>query len=186
VKPRRFWLAICLAGLVSGCFDNRTSSDAANAAANSALSAVFPRLTGRVVDGADLLRPEQELDLSAKSEALEAQTGRQFVVVTVTSLSGQDVATYTRDLGRHWGIGNKDRDDGVILLVAPNERQVRIAVGYGLERTLTDSLAKQILDEQVLPEFRRGEIATGIVGGADAIVAELSRPPNLVSGTRVN
>ena len=175
MKSYRPWLAVCLAALLASCFDS-TSNDTADHATSSTTSTIFPRLTGRVVDAADLLAPAQELDLSAKSEALETQTGRQFVVVTVDSLSGQDVATYTRDLGRHWGIGNKDRDDGVILLVAPNERQVRIAVGYGLEQTLTNAVAQDVLDRQILPQFQKGNMAAGIVSGADAIIAQLSHP----------
>ncbi len=138
----------------------------------------FPPLTNRVVDVADLLRPEQEIDLSRKSEKLEAATGRQFVVVTVKTLGGEDVATYTRDLGRHWGIGRKGHDDGTILLVAPNENRVRIAVGYGLEATLTDALAAKAIQERILPRFRQGDMAGGIVEGADAVVKVLRPLPN--------
>ena len=113
------------------------------------------------------------MDVSAKSATLEVQTGRQFVVATVNLLGGQDVATYTRDLGRHWGIGDKDRDDGIILLVAPNERQARIAVGYGLETIVTDAIAQKILDEQILPRFRKADMSGGIIAGADALDAQL-------------
>ena len=113
----------------------------------------------------------------SKSEALEAATGRQFVVVTVTNLKGEDVAAYTRDLGNKWGIGHKDRDDGVILLVAPTERKARIAVGRGLENTLTDKTAEKIMQSIIIPKFRSGDLSGGIEAGADALIAELSRPP---------
>jgi uncharacterized protein len=102
---------------------------------------------------------------------LEAATGRQFVVVTVPTLGGQDIAVFTRDLGRHWGIGRKGHNDGVILLVAPAERKVRIAVGYGLERILTDALCGEIIAEKILPRFRQGDLPGGIQSGADALVA---------------
>src|SRR5215213_3720131 len=91
----------------------------------------FPKLTGRVVDQAHLLRPEQVFDLTSKSEALEAQTGRQFVVATVNSLEGYEIEDYAYRLGRAWGIGQKGKSNGVILLVAPKDRKVWIATGYG-------------------------------------------------------
>src|SRR5688500_1302050 len=95
-----------------------------------------------VVDQADLLRPEQELDLKSKSEALYAQTGRQFVVATVKSLEGRTIEDYGYRLGRHWKIGDEKKDDGVILLVAPNEKKVRIETGYGARVFLTDAVSK--------------------------------------------
>lgn len=175
MKRLRLTLAIASITLLPACFD-RLAASSEETTEQTVSASALPKLTGRVVDQADLLRPEQEIDVSAKSAALEAQTGRQFVVVTVDSLGGQDVAIYSRDLGRYWGIGHKDRDDGVILLVAPNERQARIAVGYGLEKTVTDALAQKILDERILPRFRKGDMPGGIIAGADALVAQLSRP----------
>ena len=169
--------AVGLILIASGCWDGQASQPQAareaSAAAGSSV-AKFPALTGRVVDGANVLAPEQELALSSKSEALEAATGRQFVIVTVPTLDGQDIAIFTRDLGRHWGVGRKGHDDGVILLVAPAERKVRIAVGYGLEKALPDALCQQILDQQVLPRFSKGDLVGGIQAGADALVARLS------------
>lgn len=169
--------AVGLMVLPSACWDGQAQGgqsrgDSALAASSSATT--FPALTGRVVDDAQLLAPEQEVALSSKSAALEAATGNQFVVVTVPTLSGQDIAIFTRDLGRHWGIGRAGHDDGVILLVAPNERKVRIAVGYGLEKTLSDALCQQIIDEQILPRFRQGDLAGGIEAGVNALIARLS------------
>ena len=97
-----------------------------------------------------------------------------MVVATVPTLGGADVATFTKDLANKWGIGRKDYDDGVVLLVAPNERKVRIAVGYGLEKSLTPDLCKQIIDQQMLPRFREGDLAGGIEAGAKALIARLS------------
>lgn len=97
-----------------------------------------------------------------------------MVVVTVPTLGGADIATFTRDLANSWGIGRKGHDDGVVILVAPNERKVRIAVGYGLENVLTHDLCKQIIDEQMLPRFRQGDLPGGIESGANAVIARLS------------
>jgi uncharacterized protein len=139
----------------------------------------FPKLTGRVVDAANLLRPEQELDLTSKSAALEAQTKRQFVVVTVPSLEGRPIEQYGYQLGRAWGIGQKDQDDGVILLVAPNERKVRIETGYGARVFLTDAMASVIVRNAILPRFKQNppDYGGGIVAGADEIIKQMSLPP---------
>ncbi|NUT01695.1 MAG: methanol dehydrogenase, partial [Sphingomonas sp.] len=148
------------------------------ALAAPASAQTFPPLTGRVVDQANLLRPEQELDLSSKSEALEAQTKRQFVVATVNSLKGKEIADYAYRLGRTWKIGDQKRDDGVILLVAPNERKVWIATGYGAGAFLTDAMSGVIVREKILPEFKKNppDYGAGITAGADAIIAQMSLP----------
>jgi uncharacterized protein len=147
--------------------------------ATPAAAQTFPKLTGRVVDQADLLRPEQELDLSSKSEALEAQTGRQFVVATVKSLEGYPIEDYAYRLGRAWKIGDEKRDDGVILLVAPNERKVWIATGYGAGAFLTDAMSGVIVREDILPYFKKNppDYGGGITAGADAIIKQMSLPP---------
>ena len=149
------------------------------ALAAPASAQTFPPLTGRVVDQADILRPGQELDLSTKSETLQAQTGRQFVVATVKSLEGRPIEDYAYQLGRHWGIGQKEEDDGVILLVAPNERKVWIATGYGAGAFLTDAVSGVIIREAILPHFKKNppDYGAGISAGADAIVKQMSLPP---------
>lgn len=136
----------------------------------------FPSLTGRVVDGANLLSPATEQQLTAELERLEQQTGRQLVVATVPNLQGYEIEEYGYQLGRTWGIGDKERDDGVLLLVAPNERKVRVEVGYGLEPVLTDALSSVIIQERILPEFRAGRMEEGVVAGAQAIVRQLALP----------
>jgi len=143
--------------------------------ASSALAAPsFPKLTGRVVDQAQILSPQAEAALTQKLEALETQTGRQFVVVTLRDLQGYEIADYGYQLGRAWGIGDKERDDGALLIVAPSERKVRIEVGYGLEGVLTDALSNVILQERVLPKFRAGDMEAGVLDGADAVIAQLT------------
>ncbi len=137
----------------------------------------FPALTGRVVDNADIIPADVEAQLTAKLEALETQSQRQLVVATVPTLDGYDISDYGYQLGREWGLGDEERNDGALLLVAPNERKVRIEVGYGLEGYLTDALSALIIQNQILPEFRDGDYPGGIVAGTDAIVNQLQLPP---------
>ncbi|NQX95666.1 MAG: TPM domain-containing protein [Erythrobacter sp.] len=137
----------------------------------------FPELTGRVVDQADILPAETEAQLTARLAELETQSNRQLVVATVNSLEGYDIADYGYRLGREWGIGQEGEDNGAILLVAPNERRVRIEVGYGLEGYLTDALSALIIQNVILPSFREGDMPGGIVAGSEAMIAQLQLPP---------
>lgn len=159
-------LLFAIALLAAGC-------DAQGAATANAQGNHFPALTGRVVDQAGLLNPEQERRIGAASAAVERETGAQFVVATVRSLENRPIEEYGIDLGRRWGIGRRGHNDGVILLVAPNERKVRIEVGSGLERRVTDPFAGEVLRRAVLPRFRESDMAGGILAGSDAIVARL-------------
>ncbi len=138
----------------------------------------FPALTGRVVDGANVISPETEASLTQRLAAVETQTGSQIVVVTLPSPQGYEIEEYGYQLGRHWGIGQKGEDDGALLIVAPAEKKVRIEVGYGLEGVLTDAMSSFILQERVLPRFREGKLEAGIVSGADAVMQQvtLDRP----------
>ena len=137
----------------------------------------FPKLTGRVVDQADLLTPAQEADLSSKSDALEQRTGRQLVIATVASLEGRTIEDYGYRLGRAWGIGDEQKDDGVILLVAPKDRKVRIETGYGARVFLTDAVSSVIIRESILPRFKANDFAGGINAGADRIIEIMELPP---------
>lgn len=138
----------------------------------------FPALTGRVVDNAHVLDAATQADLTAKLAALEQQTTRQLVVVTLPTLGGQDIEDYGNGLIRKWGIGQKGTNNGAIFIVVPSEHKVRIEVGYGLEDTLTDALSSVILQEKVLPKFRAGDIQGGVVDGANAIITQLGADPN--------
>jgi uncharacterized protein len=131
----------------------------------------FPALSGRVVDEAGLLSAATRAQLTQLSEQHERSTSNQLVVVTVKSLQGYPVEDFGYQLGRFWGIGQKGRNNGVLLIVAPNEREVRIEVGYGLEGQLTDALSSHIIQGQILPRFKSGDYEGGIVAGAQAIVA---------------
>ena len=145
-----------------------------------AAAQTFPQLTGRVVDQAHILTPAQVQDLSSKSEALEAQSGRQFVVATVNSLEGYPIEDYAYRLGRTWKIGSAKNNDGVLLLVAPNERHVWIATGYGAGGFMTDAMSGLIIRENILPHFKQSppDYGGGVEAGADAIIKQMSLPPD--------
>jgi len=147
----------------------------------------FPNLTGRVVDVAGLLNEAEELALTDTLAAHEAETSNQIVVVTVPNLNGYDISGYANRLGREWEIGTAEEDNGIILLVAPNARKVRIEVGYGLEGALTDSLSSVIIQQAILPEFRKNNFPAGISNGVDTIIkaikGEYTAPVN-ASGKR--
>jgi uncharacterized protein len=137
----------------------------------------YPALSGRVVDAANIMPDSDEAALTAKLEAVEKASSRQLVVATVPSLGGYPIEDYGYQLGRKWGIGQKGANNGMLLLVAPSERKVRIEVGYGLEPIMTDALSGQIIRDQILPAFKAGDYPGGINAGADAIIAQLQAPP---------
>ena len=141
----------------------------------------FPPNNGSpVVDQAGILTPTQELDIKSKSETLLAQSGRAFAVATVNSLEGYPIDDYAYRLGRAWGLGSKDKDEGVLLLVAPNERKVWIATGYGAGAFMTDAMSGIIIREDILPHFKQNppDYGGGIEEGADAIIKQMSLPPD--------
>jgi uncharacterized protein len=137
----------------------------------------FPPLTGRVVDDAQVLPAQVQADLTAKLAALEQKTGDQLVVVTLPTLQGYPIEDYGYQLGRAWGIGQKNNNNGVLFIIVPSERQVRIEVGYGLEPVITDALSSIILQQAVLPRFKAGDIPGGVSAGTEAIVEQLGLDP---------
>jgi uncharacterized protein len=139
-----------------------------------ALALVFPTLTGRVVDEAGVLDEATRGALTQKLADLEAKTTDQLVVVTLKSLQGTTIEDLGYQLGRHWRIGQKDKNNGVLLIVAPTDRQVRIEVGYGLEGTLTDAVSKLIIENGILPRLRANDLPGGISRGVDDIISVLS------------
>ena len=147
------------------------------ALAPAAQAQTFPKLTGRVVDGANLLDPTKETALTDKLAALEKQSGRQLVVATIADLQGYDIADYGYRLGRAWGIGDKEKNDGALLIVAPNDRKLRIEVGYGMEGILTDALSSRIIRTAITPRFKAGDYPGGIAAGVDEIGTLMTLPP---------
>jgi uncharacterized protein len=134
----------------------------------------FPALTGRVVDQANVMTAESRGDIEAKLQALEDKSGIQLVVATVPSLQGSDIETYANELFRFWKLGEAQKNNGVLLLVAPAEHKVRIEVGYGLEGTLTDALSSVIISSAIVPRFKAGDYSGGIARGIDGIISVLS------------
>jgi uncharacterized protein len=191
IGPIALWLAASLA--IAACDAGQRPAAPANATseasapiapaeqlaeANSAAPALdvgseFPRLAGRVVDEAGLLGPGAEGRLSERLAELERLTSDQLVIVTVPSLGGRSIADYSRALGNHWGVG-KARANGVLLVVAPREQQVRIAVGRGLEPVLTNARAAEIIRRDLLPAFRDRQWEKGVSAAATSIVEILT------------
>jgi uncharacterized protein len=134
----------------------------------------FPSLTGRIVDQANIVPSETRSSIEAKLADLEAKSGIQLVVATVTSLEGQEIEPYANELFRSWKLGEKTNNNGVLLLVAPNEQRVRVEVGYGLEGTLTDALSKVIITNAIAPRFKTGDFSGGISRGIDDIITVLT------------
>ncbi|HET6622139.1 MAG TPA: TPM domain-containing protein [Dongiaceae bacterium] len=134
----------------------------------------IPALTGRVVDQANILSGSDESRLDAKLQEFENKSSIQLVVVTLPSLEGRLIEDWGLALGRTWGIGQKGKDNGALLVVAPNDRELRIEVGYGLEGTLPDATADSIIRNVIVPRFKAGDMAGGISDGVDAIIKVLS------------
>jgi uncharacterized protein len=139
-----------------------------------ALALEFPALSGRVVDDANILDSGMRATLTQKLADLESKTTTQFVVVTLKSLQGTTIEDFGMQLGRRWQIGQRGTNNGVLLIVAPNERKVRIEVGYGLEGALTDAVSRLIIENSILPRFRANDYPGGISRGADDIIQVLS------------
>lgn len=136
----------------------------------------FPELTGPVVDQANILPADVEARLAEKLTELKAQSQRELVVVTLPDLQGYEISDYGYQLGRHWQLGTKDKNEGAMLIIAPKERKVRIEVGYGLEPVLTDGLSSLIINQQIVPRFKAGDMPGGIEAGTDAIIQQLTLP----------
>ena len=144
--------------------------------ANAALT--FPPLTGRVVDNAEILSQETQARLTALLAEHEKQTGNQVVVATVKDLQGDDVRDYGYQLGRAWGIGQKGKDNGVLILVSLNPHRADIEVGYGLEGTLTDVQSKLITENVMKPAFKQGDYDGGMLAGTVDVLRTLGGKPS--------
>lgn len=133
----------------------------------------FPALSGRVVDSAGMLDAAAQQRLTAQLDEFERASSIQLVVVTLPNLQGYEIEELGYQLGRHWGIGQKGKNNGALLIVAQAERKVRIEVGYGLEGALTDALSANIINAVILPQFKLGKFAEGIEQGSLAVMAAL-------------
>ncbi len=139
-----------------------------------ALAADVPYLTGRITDNAELLGAGTKQNLNALLKAHEAETGNQVAVLTVNSLEGESVEEYAHTVFNAWKLGQKGKDNGVLILVAPQERRMRIEVGYGLEGTLTDVAASRVIRNVMTPHFKEGDFEAGIAAGVQAVIGQIS------------
>ena len=140
----------------------------------TAFTLTLPALSGRIVDQANIIPPATRSVIEQKLADLEAKSGIQLVVATVASLEGQEIEPYANELFRNWKLGEKTKNNGVLLLVAPKERRVRIEVGYGLEGTLTDALTKVIITNAITPRFKADDFGSGISRGVEDIITVLT------------
>ena len=168
-----FTLVLGLLAVNLSAADNAAEQNASAKETPSKESSKSPALTGRVVDQAGILSPAVKAELETALAAHENNTTNQVVVVTLESLNGANIEEYSLELGRRWGIGQKGKDNGVLLVVAPNDKQIRIEVGYGLEGILTDALSGNIINYYIIPEFKKGDIQNGIKIGTQKIIALL-------------
>lgn len=142
----------------------------------------FPtRTTEPVVDAASVLSAEQKAALETKLTNFYKATGQQVVVATIPDLQGYDIADYGYRLGRAWGIGTKERNDGALLIVAPKDRKLRIEVGYGLEPVLTDAYSSVIINSVIVPKFKAGDLPGGIDAGVDEMLKQIQLPPDVAA-----
>lgn len=132
-----------------------------------------PYLTGRITDNALLLSPVVNRSLSDSLQAHEKRTGNQIAVLTIPTLDGESIEDYAVRVFESWKLGRKGRDNGVLIVVVPNDRRMRIEVGYGLEGTLTDAMAGRIVQNVMTPKFRNGDFDGGISDGAGAVMEVL-------------
>jgi uncharacterized protein len=142
-------------------------------AAMSASALTVPYLTGRVTDNAEILSASMRKSLTEQLKAHEARTGNQIAVLTVPSLEGESIEEYAVDVFKEWKLGQKGKDNGVLVIVAPNDRRMRIEVGYGLEGALPDSAAGSIIRNAMTPRFKSGDYDGGIEAGVGAIISTL-------------
>ena len=171
---------LLLLALAAGCGEGKAKRSAATGVGGAQQTAnpsptssrALPALTGRIVDGADILSPATEKEVAARLAALEAKTSDQVVVVTVPSLRGEAIEAFSMRLGNGWGVGREELDNGVLLIVAPGERKTRVAVGSGLEGLLTNARSAEIV-EGLVARFKHGGYDEGVSVGVGEIIRTL-------------
>ena len=140
---------------------------------NADISQYFPKLDSRVIDEAKILSPnvKKDIDLILKEE--EEKSSNQIVVVILNSLHGYTIEEYSYQLGRYWQIGQKDKNNSVLLVISMDERKIRIEVGYGLEGALTDKIAHEIINYTIKPNFKANQYELGILKAINEIIASI-------------
>lgn len=146
--------------------------------AGTAASAALPtRPEGPVYDGASIIPDAEEAALDAKLRAYNQATGRAVIVATVPKLDDLPVEEYAQQLAESWEIGGKETENGVLLLVAPSERKLRIHAARGVQERLTDAMSGRIIRDTIAPQFKAGNMGGGILAGVDAVTAQLDLDP---------
>ncbi len=140
---------------------------------NADITQYFPKLDGRVIDQANLLSPDVKKDIDGILKKQEKETSNQIVVVILNSLNGYTIEEFSYQLGRFWGIGQKDKNNGILLVVSMEEKKVRIEVGYGLEGALTDKIAHEIINYTIKPNFKANQYELGILKAINEIMAAI-------------
>src|SRR4051794_9993554 len=142
-------------------------------AAGSTRAADVPYLSGRVVDNAEILKPQTRSVLTEKLKAHEQKTSNQIAVLTVSTIGDESIEEYATRVFESWKLGQKGKDNGVLLVIAPKDRKLRIEVGYGLEGTLTDVASSRIIRNVITPKFKTGDFDKGVADGVDAMIGQL-------------
>ena len=140
---------------------------------NADITQYFPKLDGRIIDQANLLSPDVKKDIDGILKKQEKETSNQIVVVILNSLNGYTIEEFSYQLGRFWGIGQKDKNNGILLVVSMEEKKVRIEVGYGLEGALTDKIAHEIINYTIKPNFKANQYELGILKAINEIMAAI-------------
>src|SRR6187431_2428725 len=164
IKLRVFWLALLMA---------------LAAAVPATAQNLPPRPAGPVYDGANVISPGEEELLDRRLRDYNRTTGRAVIVATVPSLDGQDIEPYAQQLAERWDIGGKESENGLLFVVAPNERRMRIHTARGLQERMTDIMSGRIIRDVVTPKFKEDDLSGGIVAGVDAIIEQLDMDPAL-------
>lgn len=139
----------------------------------------------RIRDFAEVLGPAEEARLAARLDEAERLYGPQVGIVTLTSLGGRSIKDFTTDYANRWGLGDKDRDDGLIILIAPNERSTRIGTGLGIEKTYPDAWAQEVIDKTMLPHFSHGEFGIGLEAAVEMIIERMKLYPTLPANDNI-
>jgi len=145
-----------------------------------------PSLTARVTDLTGTLTSAQQAALEEKLQAFEVEKGSQVAVLMVPTTEPEDIEQYSIRVAEKWKLGRKGADDGALLIIAKDDRRVRIEVGYGLEGVLTDAMGKRIISDDIVPRFKQGDFYGGVTAGVERILSVISGeslpPPKRASG----
>jgi uncharacterized protein len=190
VSLRKFWLSHDLRMpalvFVLSFFALPVLLASPNLSLRAAELAPIPALTGRVVDATGTLTETQVAALSTQLQNLETEKGSQVAVLMVPTTAPEDIAAFSIRVAEAWKLGRKKVDDGALLIIAKNDRTLRIEVGYGLEGALSDLVSRRIIDDHITPKFRQGDFAGGVQAGVEAMAAIIrgeDLPPPAAQGT---